>query len=337
MQAQDLNAIGATRARFAWKGCGGGHKPLQWPQACLGSHFLLDSINFVQQSCFGYNKPSGFASFEATELQLPKHPYTPAMKRNSKSLLNGLRLAGLLPAALSCMILQRPVRAEGEPASPPRIISTTPQIGAEQVDPSLSEITVTFDHDMASGFSWTGGGPFYPRIRESAKPVWRDKRTCVLPVVLERGAFYRVGINSKSHRNFRGANGIPVLPTAIYFATQGADDTTRARLLKPVVMRSEPANGAVNVSPSVSEIRVTFNVPMGGGFSWTGGGENYPEIPEGQRPHWTEDRMTCVLPVRLKPNWTCRLSLNSASAINFQSESGVPLERTPLSFATGSP
>jgi hypothetical protein len=227
------------------------------------------------------------------------------------------------------------VRANGEPSSPPRIVSTRPTVGATDVDPSLTEIAVMFDQDMASGFSWTGGGPAYPKIREGSKPSWRDKRTCVLPVTLERGCYYRVGINSKSHRNFRSAAGVPVLPTAIYFTTQGADEAVRARVLRPVLVSSEPANGATGISPSLLEIRVTFNVPMSGGFSWTGGGENYPEMIEGQGPRWTEDRKTCILPVRLKPNWTYRLSLNSASAINFQSEHGVPLERTPFSFATG--
>jgi hypothetical protein len=226
-------------------------------------------------------------------------------------------------------------RGDGEAGAPPRIVSTQPAVGATDVDPALTEITVAFDQDMAAGSSWTGGGPDYPKMREGAKPSWRDKRTCVLPVVLERGHYYRVGVNSKSHRNFRSAAGVPTRPTAIYFTTQGADAATRARVQKPVVVRAEPANGAKGVSPALAELRVTFSMPMGGGFSWTGGGEAYPEIPEGQRPRWTEDRMTCILPVRLKPSWNYRLSLNSASAVNFQSESGVLLDPTPLSFSTG--
>ncbi len=73
---------------------------------------------------------------------------------------------------------------------------------------------------------------------------------------------------------------------------------------------------------------------MGGGFSWTGGGPNFPTIREGNRPTWSDDRKTCFLPVRLKPNWSYRLGLNSVSHINFQSEGGVPLEPIVYNFKT---
>ncbi|MFA6563173.1 MAG: Ig-like domain-containing protein [Verrucomicrobiia bacterium] len=221
-----------------------------------------------------------------------------------------------------------------EVGPPPRIVATVPAVGATEVDPALGEIIVTFDQDMAGGFSWTGGGPDYPKLREDARPFWRDRRTCVLPISVEPARYYRVGINSKSHRNFRSAAGVSCRPSAIYFTTQGADAAVQAKIRKPVVVRFEPANGAKDVSPAITELRVMFSVPMGGGFSWCGGGADYPDIPEGQRPRWSEDRKTCILPARLKPNWNYRLSLNSLSAVNFQSENGVPLEPTPYSFAT---
>jgi hypothetical protein len=82
-------------------------------------------------------------------------------------------------------------------------------------------------------------------------------------------------------------------------------------------------------------VRVTFSVAMGGGFSWCGGGEDYPEIPEGQRPFWSDDKKTCVLPVKLKSNWTYRLGLNSPSNRNFSSAAGVPLDPVLYTFTTG--
>jgi hypothetical protein len=81
-------------------------------------------------------------------------------------------------------------------------------------------------------------------------------------------------------------------------------------------------------------LRVTFNVPMGGGCSWTGGGPEFPTIPEGKEPFWTEDHKTCVLPVALKPNSQYRLGLNSPSFKNFQSAGGVPLEPVVYTFKT---
>ena len=88
------------------------------------------------------------------------------------------------------------------------------------------------------------------------------------------------------------------------------------------------------VDPNLKELRVTFNVPMGGGFSWTGGGPEYPTIPEGKRPFWTPDKKTCVLPVQLEPGKNYRLGLNSPSHKNFQSAGGVPLDPVVLTFKT---
>lgn len=219
--------------------------------------------------------------------------------------------------------------------APPRIVGTVPTVGANDVDPTTGEIAVTFDRDMAGGFSWTGGGSNYPAIVEGQRPHWRDSRTAVLPVKLEPGRYYRVGINSKSHRNFRSAADVPALPSAVYFTTRGASGDLKTKTQKPVIVELSPANGATDVDPQTTELRVTFNVPMGGGFSWTGAGPDYPPAPEGQGPHWTEDQRTCIRPVRLESNHQYRLGLNSPSHKNFQSAAGVPLDPVIYSFRTG--
>lgn len=245
-------------------------------------------------------------------------------------------LAGSLCAVLGLFTLtdahsgQGAAKAEG----PPQIVSTTPKPGAVDVDPNLSELTITFDRDMGGGFSWTGGGPEFPPGVEGKKAFWRDKRTCVMPVKLQAGKYYRVGINSTSFQNFRSADGVPVRPSAIYFTTQGASEDLKRRALKPAIVGLEPKNGATDVDPNLKEIRVTFNVPMGGGFSWTGGGPQFPTIPEGKKPSWSEDQKTCVLPVELKPGWEYHLGLNSPSHKNFQSAGGVPLDPVNYTFKT---
>jgi len=101
----------------------------------------------------------------------------------------------------------------------PNIVATSPAIGATDVDPDLREITVTFDQDMGGGYSWTGSGPDHPTAPEGQKAQWRDKRTCVLPVMLEAGHYYRVGINSQSFLSFRSAKGVSARPSAIYFTS----------------------------------------------------------------------------------------------------------------------
>ena len=215
--------------------------------------------------------------------------------------------------------------------SAPEIVSVSPAIGASDVDPATKKIRVTFDQDMREGFSWTGGGAAFPK--GAGAPHWVDKRTCVAPVELEPGKFYRVGINSKSHRNFCGVNGIPARNRVVYFATKGADPETLKALKPPTIVSMNPENGATNVPSTLTQLSVTFDQPMGGGCSWTGGGENFPEGTDA--PQWNADMKTCTMPVKLKPHWNYRLGLNSESAINFQSAHGVPLEPVVWQFSTG--
>ena len=217
---------------------------------------------------------------------------------------------------------------------PPQIIATSPRVGETDVDPALTEISVTFDRDMGAGFSWTGGGPDYPPSPEGAKAHWRDKRTCVLPVKLEAGHYYRVGINSMSFQNFRSVKGVPARPSAIYFTTKGASQDLKRMTAKPQIVGLNPKNGTMDVDPKLTEIRVSFNVEMGEGFSWTGGGPEFPKVPEGKRPYWAADHKTCAFPVELEPGKIYRLGLNSPSHKNFQSAGGVPLDPVTITFKT---
>jgi hypothetical protein len=254
-------------------------------------------------------------------------------------------LAGFLYATLGILTLtdaQPGGKSSDAPSAdshvPPRIVSKSPPVGATDVDPALTEITVSFDQDMGAGYSWTGGGPDYPTSPQGVKAHWRGKRTCILPVKLEAGHYYRVGINSTSFRNFRSAAGVAALPSAIFFTTKGAGEDLKARTLVPKVVRFEPDNGAQNVSPAIAELRVTFSVPMGGGCSWCTAGDDdhdFPKGPEGKHYYWTEDQKTCVLPVDLKPGMTYLLSLNDAAYKNFQSAAGVPLVPVAYTFKTG--
>lgn len=217
----------------------------------------------------------------------------------------------------------------------PQIAETSPARGAKDVDPGTKEITVTFDQDMDSGMSWTGGGPEFPKIPAGKKGYWRDKRTCVLPVKLEPGHSYRVGINSPSYRNFRSAAGTAALTTSIWFSTSGTAAESKAESQTPKVVSVTPPNGATAVSPGIKELRVTFDQAMAEGFSWTGGGPQFPKIPDGKKPFWTEDHKTCVLPVELKANSQYRLGLNSQSFHGFQSADGVALVPVAYTFKNG--
>jgi beta-lactamase regulating signal transducer with metallopeptidase domain len=221
---------------------------------------------------------------------------------------------------------------DSQPKKPPRVVMSVPKAGAIDVDPDLKEIRVTFDQDMDSrGYAWTGGGEVFPK--KSGEPYWLDRRTCAMPVSLEKGRFYRVGVNSSSYKDFAARAGEPALPDVVFFTAKGADKKTLERLKSPKVVSLSPENGAKGVAPGTVEIAVTFDMPMDPGYSWVGQGPNLPEFVGD--PTWSEDRRTCSLTAQLKPNWYFSFGLNSSHHINFQSASGVPLTPVTWDFHTG--
>jgi RNA polymerase sigma-70 factor (ECF subfamily) len=215
-------------------------------------------------------------------------------------------------------------------------VKTSPRQGATGVDPDLKQISVTFDRDMDQGMSWTGRPPLFPPVDEAGETRWIDKRTCVLPVKLQEGAFYRLGINSSVHQNFRSKEGEAACTAAIYFSTKGATEEVEQRVRVPSIVSLEPENGAKEVDPGTTTLRVTFDVPMGEGMSWTGGGTTAPKTPEGKTASWSDDGLTCTLPVALEPDHDYQLGLNSVTHKNFTSKWSVPLEEVVYRFRTRS-
>ena len=141
----------------------------------------------------------------------------------------------------------------GRPAqptdNPPRIVSTSPADGAKEVDPATAEVTVTFDRDMASGCTWNGDGPDFPFLA-GVNAFWRDRRTCVLPVKLQPGRSYRVGLNlfSPNFQAFCSVAGARALPTTINFATRGTrkpDGNAEASKRRPEPPTATPSSQAV--------------------------------------------------------------------------------------------
>jgi len=105
---------------------------------------------------------------------------------------------------------------------------------------------------------------------------------------------------------------------------------------RPKVVEMTPANGAVDVDPSLAAIKVVFDRPMQDrSWSMVGGGPNFPEIVG--KPSYDAKKTVWTVSVKLKPNWRYQFMLNSGRYNSFRSADGEPLAPVTVSFKTGSP
>ncbi|PYJ86456.1 MAG: hypothetical protein DME70_08115 [Verrucomicrobia bacterium] len=128
-------------------------------------------------------------------------------------LLFSLLLVSAMPAAFADEITLDTAR--------PVVLKCVPEAGASDVDPSLTEIRVTFSKEMQPG-SWSWAlidKETYPGTSEAPKYL-DDKRTCVLPVKLQPGKTYAVWINSDKLHNFKDAKGQIAVPYLLVFKTR---------------------------------------------------------------------------------------------------------------------
>jgi RNA polymerase sigma-70 factor (ECF subfamily) len=106
---------------------------------------------------------------------------------------------------------------------PPVVVAVEPKLGATDVDPGVKEIRVTFSKKMTDGsWSWTEGTKYATPKLDGKIHYEADERTCVMPVTLEPGKTYVLGINSERFRNFKDQNERPALPYLVVFRTKAA-------------------------------------------------------------------------------------------------------------------
>jgi len=169
--------------------------------------------------------------------------------------------------------------APAEMTAAPSVVETTPVTFADDVDPSLDKITVTFDRPMMDkSWSWTGGGETYP---ESAGNISYDanRTTCTMPVKLQPGKVYWVGVNSPSHRNFKTPDRVPAKWYIILFATRSADGKPTP-LPADMLKRAKAINAAAatqQAEPSEQVKRDAENLSAEGWALW-----NQRKLPEAE-------------------------------------------------------
>jgi len=120
---------------------------------------------------------------------------------------------------------------------------------------------------------------------------------------------------------------------AVVAGARAADDVS-LKEVPPVVVKTVPEAGADGVDAAVAEIKVTFSKEMkDASWSWsTLSKESFPEASG--KPHYLPDKRTCVLPVRLKPNTTYAIWLNSERFGNFKDAAGQSAVPYLLVFKT---
>ncbi len=103
----------------------------------------------------------------------------------------------------------------------PLVVNTFPSNGSRDINPSISEIAVTFNEAMMDGnWSWA-----YTNINEfpemKGDPYFTEDFTKnILPVKLEPNREYIIWINSEKFQNFKDRSGNPLAPYKFTFKTK---------------------------------------------------------------------------------------------------------------------
>jgi hypothetical protein len=103
----------------------------------------------------------------------------------------------------------------------PVVVRTVPQSGADDVDPNLTELQVTFSMRMSDKrWSWVRlDNETFPEMTGEPRYL-EDLRTCVLPVRLRPGRTYATWINVDQFQYFQSETGVPSLPYLLIFKTK---------------------------------------------------------------------------------------------------------------------
>ena len=114
-----------------------------------------------------------------------------------------------------------PMGIDGVKTAPPVVVATEPRAGADDVDPGLTEIKVTFSKDMQDG-NWAFARVSKATFPETTgKPRYLDdKRTCVLPVKLEPGKTYILALNKPPFDSFMDTGKRKAMEYLLVFETK---------------------------------------------------------------------------------------------------------------------
>lgn len=105
---------------------------------------------------------------------------------------------------------------------PPRVVSSTPEQGATDVDARLREITVNFDRPIAPGeHSWVTypDSGLYPGYQGGEVTLSEDRMTSTIRVRLSPATVYALGVNDLRYAGYKDIYGRCVVPFGLCFKT----------------------------------------------------------------------------------------------------------------------
>lgn len=129
---------------------------------------------------------------------------------------------------------------------------------------------------------------------------------------------------------------IVVSAVIVFSSVAPAQSEITINSLPPVVVSTYPKSGDHSVDPSIKEIRVTFSKDMMTEQMWS-----WVEVTKGLFPpiagdvRYLKDKRTCVLPVKLEPNKTYAIWINSQNHNSFRDTDQNPAVPYLLVFHTG--
>ncbi|MCK5114405.1 MAG: protease inhibitor I42 family protein [Phycisphaerae bacterium] len=161
---------------------------------------------------------------------------------------------------------QAPKAAAPKPKNP-QVIFVSPTPMTNNVDPKTNKIVIKFDRPMMpKSFSWMGGGDSFPKL--SGRPFYDQKlTTCTLPVKLEPGHVYWVGVNSPTHKYFQTKDKTPADRYVILFATKDKNDKPTA-IPKDLVEKAKRINAASPVTAIQANKKLSRKLTAKGWKLW---------------------------------------------------------------------
>ena len=140
---------------------------------------------------------------------------------------------------------------------------------------------------------------------------------------------------TKSKKTLKTSTVLVALLLAIAGITQTAFGQTQSiESMPPVVVKTIPESGAMDVASGEVEIKVSFSKEMTDkSWSWsTAWQDSAPEFSD--KPRYDTDHKTCIARVKLEPNKTYAFWLNSANFHGFQDRAHHPAVPYLLIFKT---